>query len=349
MRRGRSETEGSMTIRFSLLLAAVLAFCAVAADASAQQVPNMHRIGFLSVYAEKDPGSQRWQASFRRGLQDHGWTEGRNISIHHRWIRGRRDCEINGRRACLPKLVDELLALKVELIVVHGGAPARVIQQRAPALPVVMAEASDAIGRGIVKSLAKPGGSITGLTSITPVLAAKRLELLKEIVPGLSRVGVIWTPNAPASSYAWQQIKEPARRLGLDVISVRLRPGDDLEKPFRDAARSGAGALIDTSGVGSTFGKRRIADLANRTGLPAIFIDAENVHEGGLMSYNRDNNDLYRRAAAYVDKILKGAKPADLPIEQPTRFYLRVNLKTAKALGITIPPAILLRADEVVE
>lgn len=338
-----------MTVRWPLLFAAVLSFSAFAAIANAQQNPHMSRIGFLSVYAAGDPASQGWQRSFRDGLRDHGWIVGRNISVIHRWVRGTRECRIKGRRACLPRLVDELLAQKVELIVVHGGLPARVIQQRAPALPVVMAEASDAVGRGIVKSLAKPGGSITGLTSITPVLAAKRLELLKEIIPGLSRVGVLWTPDAPASPYALEQIKAPARKLGLELVSVRLRRSDDLDKMFGAVARTGAKALITTSGVGSTFGKTRISALVNRSGLPGIFIDAEVVHAGGLISYNRDNHELYRRAADYVDKILKGARPENLPVEQPTRFNLAVNLKTARALGITIPSSVLLRADEVIE
>jgi len=335
--------------RSLLPLLAGLALWAAGADALAQQGLGGHRIGFLSVYAEADPESRRWQQSFRDGLRDRGWIIGRNITLVHRWIRSTPECRIAGRRVCLPRLVDELLAEKVELIVVHGGLPARVVQQRAPALPVVMAEASDAVGRGIVKSLAKPGGSITGLTSITPVLAAKRLELLKEIVPGLFRVAVLWTPDAPASPYAWKQIKAPAHELGIELVSVRLSRGSDLDTVFANIARTGAGALITTSGVGSTFGKRRISALVNRSGLPGIFIDAEVVRAGGLISYNRDNNELYRRAATFVDKILKGAKPADLPVEQPTRFFLAINLKTARALGVTIPGSVLLRADEVIE
>ena len=201
-----------------ITIALTFAVLAFAHPAEAQQDGKIRRIGFLSVYAESDASSRSWHKSFRRGLRDHGWIVGKNISIAHRWIRGRQECKKAGRRVCTPKLIDELLALKVELIVVHGGYPARAIQQRAGSMPVVMAEASDALGRGIVKSLAKPGGSITGLPSLTPVLAAKRLEMLKEIVPGLARVGVLWTPEAPASIYAWKQMREPARRLGLDEI-----------------------------------------------------------------------------------------------------------------------------------
>jgi putative ABC transport system substrate-binding protein len=246
-------------------------------------------------------------------------------------------------------LVNELLALHVELIVVHGGLPARVIQRMNKSIPVVMAEASDAVGRGVVKSLARPGGSITGLTSITPLLGAKRLQLLKEIVPDLSRVAVLWTPEAPASTYDWKKIQSPARRLGLQLHSMKLRRSDDPGKAFRDVAGSGVGALISTSGVVSVFGEELIAGLVVKSGLPAIFTNRNEVRLGVLMSYNRVTEDLYRRAASYVDKILRGARPADLPVEQPTKFDMVVNLKTARALGITFPRSILLRADEVIE
>ncbi len=331
---------------FAIALAALIS---THPAATAQQAGKMHRIGFLSVYGVSDPASQRWHQTFHNALRDHGWIVGRNLSIAHRWVRSRRECQTAGRRACLPGLVDELLAQRVELIVVHGGLPARLIQKKAPELPVVLAEASDAVGRGIVKSLAKPGGSITGLSSITPVLAEKRLELLKELVPGLSRVGVIWTADAPASIYGLKQMKHSARKTGLGLHPVELRRGRDLEKPFRDLASSGVKAIISTSGIVTTFGRDRTLDLTIRTGLPAIWGDVATVRRGALLSYNRDTNDLYRRAALFVHKILRGAKPADLPVEQPTRFNLAVNLKTAKALGITFPPSILLRATEVIE
>jgi putative ABC transport system substrate-binding protein len=253
------------------------------------------------------------------------------------------------RRERLPALADELFRLKVEIIVVHGGHSARIVQQKSKTIPIVMAEASDALGRGIIQSLARPGGNITGLTSITPVLAAKRLELLKEIVPGLARVAVLWTPKSPASRYAWKVIQRPAQQLGLQLHSMELRSPNDLGKAFGDAVRAGAGALISTSGLIPTFGRKRIMGLAVKSRLPAIFTNAATVNAGGLISYNRATEDLYRRAATYVDKILKGAKPQDLPVEQPTKFRLVVNLKTAKVLGITFPRSILLRADKVIE
>ncbi len=329
----------------------MLAFAVLgSADPAAAQDPQkVRKIGFLSTFSQSDPSSQRWHRAFQQGLRDHGWVVGKNITIDHRWVRDRRECRVAGRRACLPVLVDELLGLSVELIVVHGGLPARVIQRKNKSIPVVMAEASDAIGRGIVKSLARPGGNITGLTSITPLLAVKRLEFLKEIVAGLSHVAVLWTPEAPASTYDWKNMQKPARRLGLQLHSMKLQRSDEIGKAVQEVARSGVGALISTSGVSSVFGEQLIAGLVVKSGLPAIFTNKNEVRLGVLMSYNRVTKDLYRRAAKYVDKILNGASPADLPIEQPTKFDMVVNLKTAKALGLTIPPSILLRADEVIE
>ncbi len=309
---------------------------------TAQQTQGeIRRIGFLSVFSQSHSGSVRWHQAFRQGLRDLGWVTGKNISIEYRWM--------NRKRERLPALADELLGLKLEVIAVHGGSPARILQRKSKAIPIVMAEASDAVGRGIVQSLARPGGNITGLTSITPVLAVKRLELLKEIVPNLSRVAVLWTPKSPASRYAWKVIQHPAQQLGLQLHSTELRSPNDLGKAFDDAVRVGAGALISTSGVITSFGQKRITGLALKSGLPAIFVNDAYVEAGGLMSYNRDATELYRRAATYVDKILKGANPADLPVEQPTKFDLVVNLKTAKALGITFPPSILLRATKVIE
>ena len=332
-----------------LIAVFLLAFVVLgsADPAAAQDVQKVRKIGFLSVISQSE--SENWNKTFWKALRDHGWVVGKNITIDHRFVRDRHECKVAGRRACMPVLVDELLGLNVELIVTFGGLPARVIQRRNSSIPIVMAEASDAVGRGIVKSLARPGGTITGLTSISPVIAGKRLELLKEIVPDLSRVAVLWTPESPASTYAWKKIQKPARRLGLQLHSVKLQRSDNLGKAFREVARSGAGALAMTSGVTSTFGKKLIVDLAVNTGLPAIFIGQDRVVAGGLMSYNRNVDDLFRRAAKYVDKILRGANPADLPVEQPDKFSLVLNLKTAKALGITFPPSILLRATEVIE
>jgi len=312
---------------------------------AAGQQEKVRRIGFLSVFSQSHSGSQRWHQAFLQGLQDLGWIAGKNITIEFRWM--------NRKRERLPALADELLGLDPEIVVVHGGVPALILTRKSKTIPIVMAEASDALGRGIIQSLARPGGNITGLTSITPVLAAKRLELLKEIVPGLARVAVLWTPKSPASRHAWKVIQRPAQQLGLglglQLHSTELRSPNDLAKAFDDAVRAGAGAFISTSGLIPTFGRKRIMGLAVKSRRPAIFTNSATVKAGGLISYNRATEDLYRRAATYVDKILKGAKPADLPVEQPTKFRLVVNLKTAKALGITFPRSILLRADEVIE
>ena len=186
-------------IRKIAILMGALAILGSADPVTAQSTQKIRKIGFLSTFSQSHAGSQSWHKAFEQGLRDLGWVVGKNITIDHRWVRDRRECMFSGRRVCLPVLADELLSLSVELIVVHGGLPARIIQQRNKSIPVVLADVSDAVGRGIVKSLAQPGGNITGLTSITPVLAVKRLELLKEIVPGLSDVAVLWTPEAPAS------------------------------------------------------------------------------------------------------------------------------------------------------
>ncbi len=314
---------------------------AISFPVQAQQKETNRQIGFLSVFSQSHSGSIRWHQAFRQGLRDLGWVAGKNISIEYRWMERRRER--------LPALADELLGLKVEIIVVHGGHSARILQRKSKTIPIVMAEASDAVGRGIVQSLARPGGNITGLTSITPVLAAKRLEFLKEIVPGLARVAVLWTPKSPASRYAWKAIQRPAQRLGLQLHSTELRNSKDLSKAFDNAVRAGAGALISTSGVIPTFGRKWIKGLSVTSRLPAIFTNVSSVNAGGLMSYNRATEDLYRRAATYVDKILKGAKPADLPVQQPKKFELAINLKTAKKLGITIPNSVLFRADKVIK
>ena len=318
-----------------------LAIFALADPAAAQQQEKTRRIGFLSVFSQSHSGSQRWHESFRRGLRDLGWVAGKNIAIEYRWM--------NRKRERLPTLAEELLGLDLEMVVVHGGSPARILTRKSKTIPVVMAEVSDAIGRGVVRSLARPGGNITGLTSISAVLDGKRLELLKEIVPGLTVVAVLWTPGNPASKFAWEAIQRPAQRLGLRLHSMEVRSADEFGKALAEANKAGAGALFLTVGMTTEFKRKSVLDLVALSRLPTIFASTRYVKYGGLVAYARDMSDLYRRAATYVHKILNGAKPADLPIEQPTRFRLAVNLKTAKALGITFPRSILLRADEVIE
>ncbi len=315
---------------------------ALSVPVKAQEAERIRRLGFLTVFSASHSGSARWQKAFRQGLRDHGWVPGKNITIEYRWMAGRREL--------LPKFAAQLIDLNVEVIIVHGGAPARIAQRASKTIPIVMAEASDAVGRGIVESLARPGGNITGLTSINVELFAKRLELLKAIVPNLSRVAVLWTPKSPASRHAWKETQLPARQLGIQLHSMEVRSPDELEKAFEDAARAGVGALAGTPGVLATFDQKRISDLAAKHRLPTIYSGSDWVTDaGGLMSYATNYNDLYRRAATYVDKILKGAKPEDLPVEQPRKFDIVINLKTAKVLGLTIPPEILIQATKVIK
>lgn len=310
--------------------------------AEAQQSEKIRRIGFLQHIPASI--SEPWMEAFREGLRDLGWIEGKNISIEVRWA----ERSVERRRV----LAEELVHLKPELIVVHGVG-ARDIQRFDKDMPIVIAEVSDAVGRGLVQSLAHPGGNITGLTSIQGEIGGKRLELLKEIVPNLTRVGVLWTPINRASKYDWKVIQPLARQLGLQLYSMEVRSSDDFVKAYEDAARAGVDALATTTGVGSQFkpiraNLKRINELAVKARLPLIHASLGYMENGGLIAYSRNLPDMYRRAATYVDKILRGAKPADLPVEQPIKFDLVVNLKTAKALGITIPPTVLYQATEVI-
>jgi len=311
------------------VFAIALAFAAFAPPAEAQQKEKFRRIGFLSIYSKTNSASVLWNKAFQQGLRDHGWVQGKNIAIVYRWAEGDLDR--------LPDLAAELLRFNVEIIVTHGGSAVRAVQLKSKTVPIVMAEVSDAVGSGIVKSLARPGGNVTGLTSMTPQLGAKRLELLKEIVPNLTRVSVLWTSRSPASKQAWVEIQGPARQLGLSLVSTELRNAGELGKLIDDVAKTGVGAVFSTPGVGDSFNPKEITDLVAKNRLPTVYENERYVEIGGLMSYARDVASFYRRAATYVDKILKGIRPANLPVEQPTRFRLVVNLKTAKALGLTVP------------
>ncbi len=242
-----------MRLRTIGLIAAFVLGLLVGPLPAGAQPGKMHRIGFLSVFSDSHSGSMRWQEAFRQGLRNHGWVEGKNISIEHRWMAG--------KRKRLPELADQLIRLNVEVVVVHGGASARAVQRLSKTMPIVMAETSDAVGRGVVQSLARPGGNITGLTSSNAELSEKRLELLKTIVPNLSRVAVLWTPKSPASKHAWQQTQLPAQQLGIQLHSMEVRSAGDFEKAFEDAVRAGAGALAGTPGVAPTFDEQRISDL----------------------------------------------------------------------------------------
>ena len=307
--------------------------------AEGQEAAKVWRIGLLSPFSPSD--TALWHQAFRHGLRDLGWVEGQNISIEYRYAEGRRDR--------LPDLAADLVRLKVDIIVVDSTSPAFVAKNATRAIPIVVASGGDTVASGLVNSLARPGGNITGLDQIAPELGGKRLELLKEIVPKLSRVAVLWNPQNPASTLNWKELQLPARQLGFQLQSLEVRSPSGFDKAFEDATRARAGALAIMPDPVFVTNLKRIAELAVKSHLPSIFHLREFVDAGGLAAYGPDRSDMFRRAATYVDKILKGAKPGDLPVEQPTKFELVINLKTAKALGLTIPQSLLVRADQVIE
>ena len=306
--------------------------------AEAQQPRKVPRIGFLSPFSPS--ATEFWLQAFRQGLRDLGWVEGKNISIEYRYAEGRNDR--------LPDLAADLVRLKVDIIVTAVTPDALAAKNATRTIPIVMAAAGDPVASGLVDSLARPGGNITGLSQMNPDLAGKRLELLNEIVPKLSRVAVFWNPQDQMSTISWNELQPPARSLGVQLQSVEIRSSGDFDKAFEDATRARAGALAIMPAPVFVTNLNRIADVAAKRRLPSIFHVKEFVDFGGLVAYGTDRSELFRRAATYVDKILKGAKPADLPVEQPTKFELILNLKTAKQIGVTIPQSVLFRADKVI-
>ena len=322
---------------FSIFL--IVAVVVVAAIAQAQQPAKIPRIGLLSPFSPS--ATALWHQAFLQGLRDLGWVEGKNISIEYRYAEGRRDR--------LPDLVADLVRLKVDIIVASVNTDALVAKKTTRTIPIVMASAGEPVATGLIDSLARPGGNITGLSQMAPEMAGKRLELLKEIVPKLSRVAVLWNPQGTTSTLNWKEIQLPARELGVKLHSLEVQSLNDFDKAFEDATRARAGALSIMPDQLFAGNLKRIADLAVKSRLPSIFHLSEFADSGGLVAYGPDRPDQFRRAATYVDKILKGAKPADLPVEQPKKFEFIVNLKAAKQIGLTIPPNVLVRADRVIK
>jgi len=307
--------------------------------ADAQAPARIPRIGLLSTSSPSN--AARWHEAFRLGLGDLGWVEGKNISIEYRYAEGRSDR--------LSDLAADLVRLKVDVIVASSASAAVAAQKATRAIPIVMATAGDPVASGLVESLARPGGNVTGLSQMTHETAGKRLELLQEIVPKLTRVAVLWNPQALGSTLSWKELQLPARQLGIQLHSLEVRSPDGFDKAFEDATRARAGALFVTAEPVITTNLKRIAGLAAQSRLPSIFQWPEFADAGGLAAYGPDRANFYRRAATFVDKILKGAKPGDLPFERPAKFELVINLKTAKALGLVIPKSMLLRADRVIQ
>src|SRR5262245_4970038 len=310
--------------------------------AEAQQATKVPHIGFLLVSG--DPNTPPpWVDAFRQGLRELGYTEGKNIVIEYRYIEGRLDR--------ITSLVAELVQLKVDVLVLVALPSIRAAEQATKTIPIVMVATVDPVATGLVDSLAHLGGNITGLTRLTRELSGKRLELLKEVVPGISRVGVLWETDDPAAAIAFKEYDAAAHALKIQLQSLEVRgPNPDLEGVFQTATKGRANALITVSNVllSSRYPKQ-IANLAIKNRLPSMSENSRFVEAGGLMSYSANDAESYRRAAYYVDRILKGAKPADLPVEQPTKFEFVINLKTAKQIGLTIPQSVLYRADKVIK
>jgi len=296
-------------------------------------------VGLLSPFSRSD--TEPWHQAFRQGLHKLGWVEGENIRIEYRYAEGRAER--------LPELVADLLSHKPAVIVSAVTPDTQAAARATKTIPIVMASAGDPVATGLVQNLARPGGNITGLSQMVIDIAAKRLELLKEVVPGLSRVAVLWNPRDTSSTLTWQEIQLPARRLDIELHSLEVKNIEEFDSAFATAIAAKVGAVYALPGPIFVDNEKRIAEFAAINLLPSIFHLPEFVRLGGLMAYGPDRVDLFRRAATYVDKILKGANPGNLPIEQPTKFELAINLKTAKSLGLTVPPSLLVRADEVIE
>jgi putative ABC transport system substrate-binding protein len=315
------------------LLAAPLA-------AEAQQAAKVARIGWLANTA----ALPHLREAFLQGLRDLGYVEGRNVVIEYRNAEGKSDR--------LPALAAELVALKVDVIVAPPTVAALAAKHATKTIPIVFAGAADPVTDGLVTSLARPGGNVTGLSSLTPELVGKRLEQLTQAVPGVTRVAALWQPGGAGERTDRDTLKGAdvaARALGVRLQVVDARGPEDFDRAFSDMTRARAGALTVLGSAMFNSERRRLVNLAAKHRLPAVYQWREFVDTGGLMSYGANLADLNRRAAVYVDKILKGAKPGDLPVEQPTKFELAINLKTAKALGLTIPQSVLGRADEVIQ
>src|SRR5215813_9940680 len=319
----------------------LLTFVLLAAGrfAEAQQPNEVPRIGFLSLGSVSSMASR--VDALRRGLREHGYVEGQNIHVEYRYAEGDQNR--------LRKFAAELVNLKVDIIVTGGTIATGPAKQATSTIPIIMAYDANPVESGVVASLARPGGNITGLASLTHDLSGKRLELIKEAVPNLSRVAVFVNPSDPSVATALKEFEAVAKVLGVTVYPFEIRSAEDIDKGFQAATNIRAGALMAISDPITFTKRKRVADLAIKNRLPSIHGQIQFIDAGALMVYGPDESDMYRRAAKFVDKILKGAKPADLPVEQPMKFEFIINLKTAKQIELTIPPNVLARADRVIK
>ena len=306
----------------------------------AQQAGKIFRIGFLDPSTAS--GSAVLVDAFRQELSKLGWVEGKNISVDYRFL--------DGRRERMAEVAAELVRLKLDLIVVTGVQSALAATKATTTIPIVFASTPDPVGLGMVASLARPGGNVTGLSSLNPELNTKRLEILKDAVPKLARVGLLWSPGGGGGNFQLKELMSAAQALKLRLEEIKTEPNPNgLESAFQAAKQRQVHAIMTSAGRRFFAERKRVVELAAKYHLPGIYSQKEFVDEGGLMSYGADYDDLFRRAAVYVDKILKGAKPADLPVQQATKFEFIINLKAAKQIGLTIPVRVLERANRVMK
>jgi len=337
--RASLQYSNTPTPRLRLCLTLCAMLFALCSSTQAQQPMKIPRIGFLNA-ASPSAILARYEA-FRLGLRELGYVEGKNIVIEYRYAEGKLDR--------LQELAAELVRLKVDVIVTAGPSATRSVKKATVTIPVVMAFDYDPVGSGAIANLARPGGNITGLSALYPEMSGKRLELLKEIVPKLLRVAVLGSSTQPGNAQAVKEMELAAGALGTQLQYLEVGAPKDIESAFRAAIQGRADAVLVLTSPVFVSQRNQLADLAIKSRVPATYQASEYVEAGGLMSYGVNIADLHRQAARYVDKILKGAKPADLPVEQPTKFELIINLKAAKQLGLTIPPNVLARADKVIK
>jgi putative tryptophan/tyrosine transport system substrate-binding protein len=323
--------------KITVLILSALLF-ALSASAAAQQPGKVPRIAFLLA---SSPGPDPRVEGFRRGLRELGYVEGKNIAIEWRYAEGKEEL--------VPKLAAELVQLNVEIILTDGTNVTRAAKNATKAIPIVMASDADPVGNGFVASLARPGGNVTGLVNLIAGLSGKRLELLKEAIPGISRVGIVWNPENPSSVSGFKETQKAALTMAMQLQSLEVRAAENFEDAFQAAGKGRARALTVVSDSLMFNNRRRLLDLAAKHRLPTMHTQSLWVEAGALMSYGTYLPDLWRRATVYVDKILKGAKPAELPVEQPKKFEFVVNLKTAKTLNLIIPQSVVYQADRVIK
>jgi putative ABC transport system substrate-binding protein len=332
----RTKKNMKRKITVITLCALLLAVCL---SANAQQATKVPRIGFLGAFSASDFANRL--DGLRQGLRELGYEDGKNIVIEYRFSEGKFDR--------LPKLAAELVSDNVELVVTAGEAAIRALKQVSKTIPIVVGVTGDLVVTGHAASLAHPGGNVTGFVDTSPDLSGKRLELLKEVLPKTSRIAVLWNAANPVKVLDFKETEMAAQALGLKLQSLKVKASEDFDKEFKDTTIQRAGALVVLQDALTVYNARKIVSFAKTSRLPAMYGSTEFVDVGGLMSYAVNFPDLFRRAATYVDKILKGAKPGDLPIEQPIKFELVINLKAAKQIGLTIPPNVLARADRVIK